>query len=123
MNLSVLAERVMAGATVTCRPVGNSMAPLIRSGQEVEIAPAAPERIEPEDIVLVRVSGRVYLHKVLTVDRARRRARIGNNRGGVNGWAGFERVYGICVSVDGVARPRIDGKTRPAAPAAQPERR
>lgn len=111
MNLSVLAERVAAGATVTCKPAGHSMRPLICSGSEVRIAPVLAERIEPNDIVLVRVAGRVYLHKVLAVDSTRRRARIGNNRGGVNGWAGFERIYGICVSVDGTPRPRLEGKT------------
>ncbi|MGH9021866.1 MAG: DnaB-like helicase C-terminal domain-containing protein [Acidimicrobiia bacterium] len=38
-------------------------------------------------------------------DEEARAAQIGNNRGGVSGWAGFDRVYGICVSVDGVPGP------------------
>jgi len=122
VNLAVLAHRVREGATVKCRPTGGSMAPLIRSGQEVEIAPVAPDRVEPDDIVLVRVAGRVYLHKVRSVEPSRRRARIGNNRGGVNGWVGFDRIYGICTSVDGVARPRADGKVR-GPPSGQPDRR
>ncbi|HET7486327.1 MAG TPA: hypothetical protein VFJ85_00260 [Acidimicrobiales bacterium] len=112
MNLGSLAGRVAAGDTVTCRPVGNSMRPLIPSGAEVAIAPVVPERIEVDDIVLVRVAGHVYLHKVLAVEPQRRRARIGNNRGGVNGWAGFDRIHGICVSVDGRRRPRSEGKIR-----------
>ena len=32
---------------------------------------------------------------------APRRVQIGNNRGGINGWTGFDRVYGIAVSVAG----------------------
>ncbi len=99
---------------MSCRPVGNSMRPLIRSGAEVVIAPVLAERVEVDDIVLVRTAGHIYLHKVLAVEPGRRRARIGNNRGGVNGWADFDRIYGICVAVDGRRRPRIQGKT-PAA--------
>ncbi|MGH8999279.1 MAG: hypothetical protein ACRDY7_07805 [Acidimicrobiia bacterium] len=38
-------------------------------------------------------------------------ARIGNNRGGVNSWAGFDRMHGICVSVD-ACRRQTEGKTR-----------
>lgn len=113
MNLGALVGRVAAGETVSCRPVGNSIRPLIPSGVEVIIAPVLAKRVEVDDIVLVRVAGRVYLHKVLAVERQRRRTRIGNNRGGVNGWAGFDRIYGICVAVDGRRRPRIESKTAP----------
>lgn len=98
---------------MSCRPVGNTMRPLIPSGAEVIIAPVLAERVEVDDIVLVRVAGHVYLHKVLAVEPQRRRARIGNNRGGVNGWAGFDRIYGICVAVDGRYRPRLAGKIAP----------
>jgi hypothetical protein len=47
-------------------------------------------------IVLARVAGRVYLHKITAVDYGRRRVQIGNNRGGINGWTAYEKVYGIC---------------------------
>ena len=114
MSLTSVATRVAAGETVACRPVGNSMRPLVPSGAEVRIAPVRAERVEVDDIVLVRVAGHVYLHKVLAVDPSRGRARIGNNRGGINGWAAFDRIYGICVEVDGVARPRLSGKTERA---------
>jgi hypothetical protein len=46
-------------------------------------------------IVLARVSGRVYLHKITAVDYGRHRVQIGNNRGGINGWTAYEKVYGI----------------------------
>ena len=39
------------------------------------------------------------------IEPAKRRVQIGNNRGGVNGWTGFDRVYGIAVKVAGVDRP------------------
>lgn len=113
MNLAVLADRVASGETVTCRPVGSSMRPIITSGQEVTSAPVLAERVEVDDVVLVRVAGRVYLHKILAVDEKRQRARIGKNRGGVNGWAGFDRIHGICVAVGDQRRPRVAGKIAP----------
>ena len=110
VNLSALVAPVVAGSTVTCRPVGNSMRPIVCSGQEVVIAPVCADRVEVDDVVLVRVAGHVYLHRVIAVDALRRRARIGNNHGRVNGWAPFDRIYGICVAVDGRPRPNIAGK-------------
>ena len=115
MNLTSAAQRLAAGESVSGHPVGNSMRPLVPSGARVVIVPSVVERLEVDDIVLVRVTGRVYLHKILAIDDARRRVQIGNNSGGVNGWTGLDKVFGICVEVDGVARPRLDGKTRHAA--------
>lgn len=87
------------------------MSPLIPSRSEVTISPVLAEEVEPDDIVLVRVAGRVYLHKVLAADADR--VQIGNNRGGVNGWTSRSKIYGICTTVDGHARPRTSGKVRP----------
>lgn len=110
--LDAMAARVAGGATVTFRPSGSSMIPLIRSRQEVVVAPVDPAKLTVGDIVLARVAGTVYLHLVSSIDPARGRVQISNNRGRVNGWTGHERVFGICVSVDGAPRPRIAGKTR-----------
>ena len=110
--LDLMAERVAGGATVEFRPTGASMVPLIRSRQSVLVAPADPAKLEVGDIVLARVTGTVYLHLVSALDRPRRRVQISNNRGRVNGWTSYERVYGICVAVDGVRRPGAEGKLR-----------
>ncbi|WP_406864915.1 S26 family signal peptidase [Streptomyces sp. HUAS MG47] len=110
--MEVMAGRVSAGKTVEFRPRGSSMVPLIRSGQRVTVAPADPERVGPGDIVLVKVSGTVYLHLVSAVDRARRRMQISNHRGRVNGWTGYERVFGVCTAVEGRPRPGAEGKVR-----------
>jgi len=110
--LDAMAGRVAAGSTVEFRPTGSSMVPLVRSRQLVVVAPADPARVEVGDIVLARVAGAVYLHLVSAVDAANGRVQISNNRGRVNGWTNHARVYGICVAVDGVPRPRTAGKTR-----------
>jgi hypothetical protein len=110
--LDAMAARVAAGATVEFRPTGNSMGPLIRSRQLVTVAPVEPSRVQVGDIVLARVAGTVYLHLVSAVDHPAGRVQISNNRGRVNGWTGHARIFGICTAVDGVARPRLDGKVR-----------
>jgi hypothetical protein len=90
---------------VTFHPTGHSMVPLIRSRDEVVVAPVDAALVQAGDIVLTRVAGSVYIHLVKAVDSPKRRVLIGNNRGGTNGWTGFDRVYGIALSVAGVERP------------------
>ncbi|MEC3913275.1 S26 family signal peptidase [Nocardia sp. CDC160] len=80
------------------------MVPLIRSRQLVTVAPVDPTRVEVGDIVLARVSGTVYLHLVTAIDG--KRVQIGNNRGRINGWTSHDRIFGLCVAVDGVPRIR-----------------
>ncbi|MGA5193194.1 S24 family peptidase [Streptomyces exfoliatus] len=109
--LDAVAGRVAGGSTVTFRPSGSSMVPLIRSRQQVVVAPVDPSKVEVGDIVLARVAGTVYVHLVSSVDPARKRVQISNNRGRINGWTGHDRVFGICVAVDGVTRSGIEGKT------------
>ncbi|TDD55423.1 S26 family signal peptidase [Kribbella antibiotica] len=109
--LDAVAGRVAGGATVAFRPSGGSMVPLIRSRQEVVVAPVDPAEVEVGDIVLARVAGTVYLHLVSAVDPVKKRVQISNNRGRINGWTSHDRVFGICVSVDGVARSGVKGKT------------
>ncbi|MCY0937197.1 S26 family signal peptidase [Streptomyces sp. H34-S4] len=114
--LDVQVDRVRAGETVEFRPTGTSMVPLVHSRQRVGVAPADPALLEPGDIVPARVSGTVYLHLVTAVDASRRRVQISNNRGRVNGWTGHDRVFGICLAVDGVPRPAAVAKVRAPGP-------
>ena len=107
-----IAERVAEGETVTFRPTGNSIVPLIHSRDEVIVAPVDQRLVEAGDIVLTRVAGSEYIHLVKAIEPARRRVQIGNNRGGINGWTGFDRVYGIAVSVAGIDRPGARAKVK-----------
>jgi hypothetical protein len=110
--MDAVAARVAAGSTVEFRPMGGSMVPLIASRALVTVSPVRADRVEPGDIVLAKVAGTVYLHLVSAVDPTGGRVRISNNRGRVNGWTNHARVYGICVAVEGVRRPRVDDKLR-----------
>lgn len=80
------------------------MVPLIRSRQSVVVAPVDPTKLEVGDIVLARVAGTIYLHLVSSLDPTRNRVQISNNRGRVNGWTSHDRVFGICIAVDGMPR-------------------
>lgn len=69
--LKQIAERVAEGETVTFRPTGNSMVPLIHSRDEVIVAPVDPNLVEVGDIVLTRVAGSVYFHLVKAIEPAK----------------------------------------------------
>jgi 1,6-anhydro-N-acetylmuramate kinase len=80
---------------VTFTARGHSMEPLVRDGQQVTVRRLVrPEFLHVGDIVLARVRGTTYLHKITAVDKAGRRVQIGNNKGYVNGWTGWDKVYG-----------------------------
>ncbi len=86
------------GETVQIRPHGQSMRPKVKDGAHVTIAPCHAENLHVGDIVLVRVRGRVYLHLIKAIDG--QRFLIGNNHGGVNGWAGPQAIYGIATKIE-----------------------
>jgi hypothetical protein len=103
-------EKLKQGETVSFRPRGSSMVPIIKSGQLVTVAPLSHSR-EPGrgDVVLCHVAGKDYLHKIISAEGIQtagggvflgQRFQIGNNRGYINGWTSREKVYGLVVSVE-----------------------
>jgi hypothetical protein len=89
-------EKLQAGETVTTSEKGNSMVPLIRSGQKHVVEPADWKSVEVGDIVYCKVKGRYYTHLVKSVDRIKG-CLIGNKRGGINGWT--TQVYGKVIDI------------------------
>lgn len=89
-------RQLQAGYVTSIEPRGNSMTGKVESGDRVVLFPIInpPEK---DDIVLVKVKGKVYLHLVKAVQG--KRFQIGNNRGGVNGWVGIGAIYGKAVSI------------------------
>lgn len=92
-------ERLALGETVKFRPRGNSMQPRIESGQLVTVRPCVQDELKKGDVVLCKVSGRQYLHKISAIG-ADGRFQISNNKGHVNGWVSFGSIYGLCVGVE-----------------------
>jgi hypothetical protein len=85
-------EKLESGETIITSERGNSMLPLIKSGQNVEIEPSTWAECEVGDIVYCKVKGNYYLHLVKAIDD-KKGCQIGNNRGKINGWT--KQIYGF----------------------------
>lgn len=84
-------ERLLKGESFITSEKGNSMTPIIKSGQNHKLSPAQWETVVPGDIVYCRVHGRYYTHLVKAKDPIRG-CLIGNNHGRINGWT--KQIYG-----------------------------
>lgn len=89
-------EKLQNGETFTTSEKGNSMIPLIHSGQEHILEPATWENVEVGDIVYCKVSGNYYTHLVKAKNN-QKGCLIGNNKGGINGWT--KNVYGKVIQI------------------------
>ena len=92
-------EVLATGQPATLIPHGNSMRPRIESGATVVVRPLLPDEPSVGDAVLVKVRGNVYLHIVQAIKGKAEKIQylIGNNHGGLNGWASRSSVYGKVV--------------------------
>lgn len=83
------------GIGVWVRGIGNSMTPILKSGEVVFVLPVAYDTIlKKNDIVLTRVNGNIYLHKITGI-KGQSLYQISNNHGHVNGWTTRKNIYGI----------------------------
>jgi hypothetical protein len=91
-------EGLWSGETVLIRPRGHCMRGKVNDGDLVTLEPCEPATLQPDDIVLVRVRGRDYLHLVKAVGGGS--FQIGNNRGHINRWVGRNCIYGRATKVE-----------------------
>jgi len=84
-------ERLLNGESFITSEKGNSMLPIIKSGQEHKLSPAQWETVEVGDVVYCKVRGNYYTHLVKAKNNDRG-CLIGNNHGHLNGWT--KAVYG-----------------------------
>ena len=89
-------EKLQNGEKVITSEKGNSMSPLIKSGQDPELSPISIDNVEVGDIVYCKVKGRFYTHLVKAID-PKKGCLIGNNKGIINGWT--KSVYGKVTKV------------------------
>lgn len=95
MNFKI--EALERGETIVTSEKGNSMIPLIYSGQKHELSPENDwTKCEVGDIVFCRVHGRLFTHLVKAKNNEQG-LQIGNNHGYINGWT--KRVYGKVTKV------------------------
>lgn len=83
-------ETIDQGKSFRTSEKGNSMTPLIKSGQEHVLSPINLSDVEVGDIVFCKVKGRYYTHLVKA--KGDRGVLIGNNHGKINGWT--KSVFG-----------------------------
>ncbi len=89
---------LQAGRQVQIRPRGHSMKGRVNDGDLVTLLPVKEEDLAVDDVVLVHIHGRDYLHLIKARDG--QRLQIGNNRGGINGWVNFQAVYGKAIRIE-----------------------
>ena len=89
-------RRLLSGETFITSEKGNSMVPLIKSGQDHRLSPITWEEASIGDIVYCKVKGRFYTHLVKAKNEVKG-CQIGNNKGGINGWT--KQVYGKVIEV------------------------
>ena len=90
-------ERLQRGETLETSEKGNSMSPIIKSGQKhILHAVNDTSTIEVGDIVYCKVKGNFYTHLV-KAKNADKGFLIGNNKGGVNGWT--KQIFGKVIKV------------------------
>jgi hypothetical protein len=92
-------QALLEGKIVRFRPHGNSMVPIVHSGQLVTVEPLNERVPQVGDVVLCKVNGRQMLHKVTAVG-SDGRFQISNNHGYVNGWTTLKNVFGILTQVE-----------------------
>ena len=88
-------EKLEKGETFVTSEKGNSMSPIIKSGQDHKLAPAKLVDVKVGDIVFCKVRGSFYTH--LVKGKGDRGVLIGNNKGGINGWT--KQVYGKVIEI------------------------
>lgn len=89
-------ERLQNGETFITSEKGNSMVPLIKSGQDHKLEPCSWENVVIGDIVYCKVKGNYYTHLVKGIN-SDKGCLIGNNKGHINGWT--KQVYGKVIEV------------------------
>ncbi len=92
-----------AGNRIVFRPTGDSMRPLIHSGDRVTLEPVGEHTpLATGDIVLCAVGAQQLLHRIGEVrfDVLQAAWRIENASGHVNGWVFRDAIYGRVVRVE-----------------------
>lgn len=96
-------SQLKKGLSVSMNPQGQSMTPIINSGDTVVVVPykANEHVLNVNDVVLCKVKDSLLLHKVTAIKPTPKgnRIQISNNHGYVNGWIAPSKVYGVVTSI------------------------
>lgn len=96
---AITVEHLKQGEVCKVTGYGQSMTPILKSGQSVICEPVTEDTVlNKNDIVLCKVSGRYYLHKISAI-KNKVRYQISNNHGHVNGIITRNNIYGIVTKI------------------------
>ena len=96
---AITAEHLKNGEICKVVGFGQSMSPILKSGQPVICIPVIKEtKLKKNDIVLCKVKGKYYLHKISVIKNGVS-YQISNNNGHVNGTIGRNNIYGVVVEI------------------------
>jgi hypothetical protein len=93
--MSRLAARLADGHPDWFTALGTSMTPAVKAVQRVRLRPVQPHEPLRGLVVLARVDGRFWLHRVTAEEPAR--VHIAGDNGMVNGWTPRTEVFGALV--------------------------
>lgn len=92
---AITAQKLREGRICHVTGYGQSMTPILKSGQSVICVPVTGDtKLKKNDIVLCKVGGHYYLHKIVAI-KAGDRFTIGNNHGHINGTIGRGNIFGV----------------------------
>ena len=93
----ISAQHLQNGERIVIVGFGQSMTPILKSGQPVLVEPVTEEtKLSKGDVVFTKVNGHYYLHKIISI-RNDKSYQIGNNHGHINGWVSRSTIYGKMV--------------------------
>lgn len=92
-NWTYYVDLLRQGRVLQIRPKGQSMKPLINSGDLIEITPLSDSTpLEVGDAVFCKVKGHFFVHKITAIKNDQ--YQISNNHGHVNGWTSRRQIFG-----------------------------
>lgn len=95
----ITAEHLKNGEVCKVIGFGQSMSPILKSGQPVICEPVTEETdLKKNDIVLCKVKGKYYLHKISAI-KNEVSYQISNNHGHVNGTISRNNIYGKVIEI------------------------
>ena len=95
----ITAEHLKNGETCKVVGFGQSMTPILKSGQPVICKPVDVDtELKKNDIVLCKVKGKYYLHKISSIKNGVS-YQISNNHGHINGTITRNNIFGVVVEI------------------------
>ena len=88
-------DRLKKGESFYTSEHGNSMIPILKSGQVHKLAPTKLDEVQVGDVVYCKVRGHFYTH--LVKGKSNKGCLIGNNKGGINGWT--KQIFGKVIEI------------------------